>query len=216
MRSERSPDPICPRRSAARSASSLLRWASYSLARSMVIALDRFLCCERSSCTKTIIPLGRWVMRMADSVLLTCWPPAPCARMVSILRSSSLILMSTSSTSGSTATVDAAGGFGVGHALHAMHAGFEFELGKDAAAVDLGDDLLKAAFGAFAQGQDFRLPALLGGIALVHSEQVAGEQCGLVAAGAGADFEDGVVSVHRVFRDQRKLDLLFELVPTRL
>ena len=30
--------------------------------------------------------------------------------------------------------VNAAGGLGVGHALYAMHAGFEFELGEDAAA----------------------------------------------------------------------------------
>ncbi len=30
--------------------------------------------------------------------------------------------------------VDAARGFGVRHALHAMHAGFEFQLGIDAAA----------------------------------------------------------------------------------
>ena len=44
-------------------------------------------------------------MRIANSVLLTCWPPAPLARMVSILRSASLMAMSTSSASGSTATV---------------------------------------------------------------------------------------------------------------
>ena len=49
-------------------------------------------------------------------------------------------------------------------------------------------------------GQDFRLPALLGGIALVHAEEVAGKQRGFVAAGAGADFEDRVVVVHRVLR----------------
>ena len=54
------------------------------------------------------------------------------------------------------------------------------------------------------------LPALLGGIALVHAEQVAGEQRGLVAAGAGADFEDGVALVHRVFGQQREADFLFE------
>ncbi len=53
------------------------------------------------------MPLGMWVMRIADSVLLTCWPPAPWDRMVSIFRSSGLISMSTSSTSGSTATVAA-------------------------------------------------------------------------------------------------------------
>ena len=42
---------------------------------------------------------------MADSVLLTCWPPAPLERKVSICRSVGLISTSTSSASGSTATV---------------------------------------------------------------------------------------------------------------
>ena len=67
---------------------------------------------------------------------------------------------------------------------------------------------LKPPLRAFAQRQDFGLPALLGGVALVHAEQVAGEQRGLVAAGAGADFEDGVVLVHRVLGQQREADLL--------
>ena len=80
----------------------------------------------------------------------------------------------------------------------------------------LGDDFLEAAFRAFADRHDFGLPALLGGVALVHAEQVAGEQRGLVAAGAGADFEDGVVVVHRVLRQQRELDLLLELVASLL
>ena len=31
----------------------------------------------RSFWQATTMPLGRWVMRTADSVLLTCWPPAP-------------------------------------------------------------------------------------------------------------------------------------------
>ena len=162
------------------------------------------------------MPLGRCVMRIADSVLLTCWPPAPCARMVSILRSSSLIVDIDVFDFGQHRDrrrrgMDAAGGFGVRHALHAMHAGFEFQLGEHAAAAHFGDDFLEAAFAAFADRQDLRLPALLGGVALVHAEQVAGEQRGLVAAGAGADFQDGVVIVHRVLRDQRQMDLLFEL-----
>ena len=41
------------------------------------VALDLFLCCERSSWHSTTRPVGMWVMRMAESVLLTCWPPAP-------------------------------------------------------------------------------------------------------------------------------------------
>ena len=72
--------------------------------------------------------------------------------------------------------MDAAGGFGVGHALHAVHAGFEFELGEHAAAANFGDDFLEASLAAFAHRQDFGFPALLGGIALIHAEQIAGEQ----------------------------------------
>jgi len=97
--------------------------------------------------------------------------------------------------------MDAALGFGVGHALHAMDTRFEFELGERAAAADLRDDLLEAAHGAFAQGDHLDLPALRGGIAFVHAEQIAGEERGLVAAGAGADFQDHVALVHRVLRN---------------
>jgi len=35
---------------------------------------------ERSFWQVTTMPLGMWVIRMADSVLLTCWPPAPLER----------------------------------------------------------------------------------------------------------------------------------------
>ena len=47
------------------------------------------------------MPVGMWVRRTADSVLLTCWPPAPEARKVSVRRSAGLISISIlSSTSG--------------------------------------------------------------------------------------------------------------------
>jgi len=52
------------------------------------------------------------------------------------------------------------------------------------------------------------LPALQGGEALIHPEQVAGEKRGLVAAGAGADFQHDVAIVHRVLGQQRHADLL--------
>ncbi len=52
-------------------------------------------------------PVGRCVMRTALSVLFTCWPPAPCARYVSIFRSPSSISTSASSgSSGATITVE--------------------------------------------------------------------------------------------------------------
>ena len=67
----------------------------------MRIAVDRFLCCERSPSECTAMPVGRWVMRTADSVLLTCWPPAPPDRMLSMRRSfSSISTLMVSSMSG--------------------------------------------------------------------------------------------------------------------
>ena len=75
--------------------------------RSTVIALMRFCSWLRSFWQVTTMPVGMWVMRTAESVLLTCWPPAPEARMVSMRMSSGRMSMSTSSASGSTATVAA-------------------------------------------------------------------------------------------------------------
>ena len=60
----------------------------------------------------------------------------------------------------------------------------------DALARDIGDDFLEAPHFAGAFFHHVDLPALAGGIALIHAEQVAGEQRRLVAAGAAADFED--------------------------
>ena len=46
-----------------------------------------------------------WWTRTAESVVLTDWPPGPPERMTSILRSLGSMAISTSSTSGMTATV---------------------------------------------------------------------------------------------------------------
>mmetsp|Transcript_9523 Transcript_9523/g.43384 ORF Transcript_9523/g.43384 Transcript_9523/m.43384 type:complete len:270 (+) Transcript_9523:1398-2207(+) len=53
----------------------------------------------------TVTPVGVCVMRTALFVVLTCCPPAPDARIVSIFKSSSLITRSTSSACGNTATL---------------------------------------------------------------------------------------------------------------
>jgi hypothetical protein len=71
-------------------------------------AVAMFLCCERSSWQATTMPVGMWVRRTAESVLLTCWPPAPPERKVSTRRSLSTISTSKSSlspTSGRTITL---------------------------------------------------------------------------------------------------------------
>src|SRR4030081_3046780 len=82
---------------------------------------------------------------------------------------------------------------------------------RGAPAAPFGDDLLEATHGAFTHRHHLDLPALQGGKALIHPEQVAGKKRGLVAAGAGADFQHDVAIVHRVLGQQRDADLLRQL-----
>src|SRR5258705_11791605 len=64
-----------------------------------------FLGCERPAWQTTATPVGIWVRRTADSVLLTCCPPAPPERMVSVRTSDSLMsILMLSSTTGKIAT----------------------------------------------------------------------------------------------------------------
>ena len=80
---------------------------SKSLERRTCIAVARFMCCERSVWQDTIIPVGMCVMRTAESVMLTYWPPAPLERKVSILRSSGRISICTLSGSTGTTSTEA-------------------------------------------------------------------------------------------------------------
>src|SRR4029078_6181467 len=94
--------------------------------------------------------------------------------------------------------VDAALLFGDGDALHAVHAALIAELAIDLVAADEGDDFLQAADGGLAAGGDFDLPALGFGVAGIHAEDLVGKERGLVAAGAGANFEDDVLLVEGI------------------
>jgi hypothetical protein len=96
------------------------------------------------------------------------------------------------------------------HALHAMHAGFEFQLGKHALAGDRRDDFLVAAGLALAGREHLDLPAAGRRVALVHAKQIAGEKRRLRAAGAGADFEDRALFVGGILRQQQDLDVLLQ------
>ena len=69
------------------------------------MAFSRFWSCDFSSCIDTTRPVGLWVIRTAESVVLTDWPPGPDDRYTSIWRSLGSMATSTSSASGSTATV---------------------------------------------------------------------------------------------------------------
>jgi hypothetical protein len=57
--------------------------------------------------------------------------------------------------------------------------------------------------------QDLDTPTLGFGITRVHAKQVAGKDGGLVAAGAGADFQEDIAVVMRILGHQQALQLEF-------
>ena len=116
----------------------------------MRIALRRSCAWLRSSWQIATMPVGRCVMRTAVSVLFTCCPPAPPARIVSMRRSSGAHVDLDLGLLGQHrdrrgARVDAALRLGRGHALHAVAAGFEAQLAPRALALDREHDFLEAA-----------------------------------------------------------------------
>ena len=81
-----------------------------------------------------------------------------------------------------------------------------------ALAADLERDLLVAAVVVLVRREDLDREALGLRVARVHARQLAGEDAGLVAAGAGADLDDHVLGVVRVAGEGIGADLLGELV----
>ena len=130
-------------------------------------------------------------MRTAVATFWTFWPPWPLLWKMSMRRSSSLMATSTSSASGSTATVAVEVWMRPcasvsGHALDAVDAALVLQSRVGALALDLEDDLLQAADAALAVRHHFDLPAAVLGVARVHAEEVGREERGFVAARAGA------------------------------
>jgi hypothetical protein len=107
--------------------------------------------------------------------------------------------------------MDAARALGHRHPLHPVHARLVFESGKNARALDGDDRLLQPAEAGVARGEGLEAPAVQLGMALVHAVEVAREQGRLLAAGAGADLEDGAPIVRLVLGQERQLDRALEL-----
>jgi len=104
---------------------------------------------------------------------------------------------------------------GLGYALHAVPSRLELELGVGTLPDDARDDFLEAAHVARAFRNQLELPFVAFGVARIHAKQVAREQCGLVAAGPGAYFEEHVALVVGIARQKGALQLFFERVHSR-
>ena len=85
------------------------------------------------------MPVGRWVIRTAESVVLTLWPPGPEERKTSIRRSFGVdldldLLGLGHDQHAGRRGVDAALGLGHRHPLHPVHAALVLQPGPDALA----------------------------------------------------------------------------------
>ena len=147
------------------------------------------------------MPVGMWVMRMAESVTLTCWPPAPLERKVSTRRSFSSI--STSTSFGQLRPDVERGERGVAarrlverrDAHQAMDAGLGQQHAVGEVAVDRQRGALDARLVAGLHVHHFALEAAALGPADVHAQQHLGPVLRLGAAGAGMDGDDGVAAI---------------------
>ena len=106
--------------------------------------------------------------------------------------------------------MDASLRLGLRHTLHAVHARLVFKRAVHVVARDGEDDLLESARGALADARHGHSPTLYLAVFGVHPIEVAGKECGLVAARAAANLDDGVLSVLRIGRYEHELDLLLQ------
>ena len=143
--------------------------------------------------------VGRCVMRMAESVLLTCWPPAPLARKVSTRRSAGLISISMRVVHLGIDEHAGEGGVaarvGVERRLahQAVHAGLGAQRAVGVVAAHLERRALDAGdfAGRFFQHLDREAAPLAE--AQVHALEHGGPVLRLGAAGAGLDVDEAVV-----------------------
>ena len=108
-------------------------------------------------------------------------------------------------------SLDATLALGLGDALDAMHAGLILHNGVHAVARYLELDGLEAASLGRAGIEHFHLPTARLDKALVHLKEVAREDGCFVAAGSGANLDDGVFVVVGVAGDEHELDVFLKL-----
>ncbi len=161
------------------------------------------------------MPVGRCVMRTAESVVLTCWRRRPrsawCRCGCLPAGSRCRVLDLGQHRHRRRRGMDAALRLGRRHALHPVHAALILHPRIGAPAGNLGDHFLVAADFAGRLFHDLERPALQVGVALVHAQQIAGEQCRLVAAGPGPHFENDVLSSAAILGQQQDADVAFHL-----
>ena len=108
--------------------------------------------------------------------------------------------------------MDAAAGLGLRDALYPVHAALILELGVGALAGHHSDNLLEAADSIFIHAYELHLPVVALRVVHIHAVKLRGKQCGLVAAGPGADLQNDVFVIVGVLGKQQDLELLLQLL----
>ena len=152
------------------------------------------------------------MIRTAESVVLTDWPPGPGraehvdAQVVLVDLDLGLLGLGRDQHAGGRG-VDAALRLGGRHPLHPVHAALPLEPGPDAVpalghalGLDRDRDVLDAAEVGVLGVEHLGDPAVPLGVAQVHAQQVAGEQRRLLAALARLDLQDHVLGVVGIAR----------------
>ena len=178
------------------------------------MAMSRLRPWLRSFWQATTMPLGKWVMRTADEVLLTFCPPAPEARKVSMRMSVSLTSISMSSSISGVdehrgeGGVAARGGVEGADAHQPMHAGLGLQVAVGVLAA--GDEVgaLDARLVAGLEVGELHLPALALCVAAQHAQEHRRPVAALGAACAGVDGDDGRRVVVGSAEHPRQLHLL--------
>ena len=184
----------------------------YSAALSIRIAVALFWIWLRSFWQDTTIPVGMCVIRTAESVLLTCWPPFPPARKVSIRRSFSLISISiVSSTTGYTKTL--ANGYAAATGRQGRDPNqpvhlFRLQVPVCVLAPDLQRGALDPSLFAVLQIEQLHLVAVVLRPAGVHPHEHLGPVLRLRAAGARMDREQRIPRVVRPAQHVAELEPL--------
>ena len=106
-------------------------------------------------------------------------------------------------------------GFGSGHTLNAVHAGFIFQFRIRTFAFDFKDDFLVTADADGTLRHDLALPAFALCVTRIHAEQICRKQRGFIAACSGADFDDHVLFIARIFGNEQPFNFFFECFDLR-
>ena len=103
--------------------------------------------------------------------------------------------------------MDSALGFGDRDALDAVDAAFEFELAVGFVARDADDNFFVSASIVHVRIHNFVFEVMAFSVAGVHTEEVASEEGGFVATGAGANFDDDWFGVVGIFGHKEVAEL---------